>query len=303
MTNKYNLSKVRKFVFAPAAIVAVASAASSGYSAETRVHVRGGKMETRINNGKVTLTGLHGDVGTGRVEMAGNIAVGSGEAKNLTVNFAEVPVSDAAGLLGNARVPSWLTETLVSGTIKGEWQGEGFKEISSSAKGALHIKTGAGVITDKTILEKLADLLKVDELSEVKYDSITLKAHAVNGVFVLDEIQASGPEFNVKAIGKYTAKADALDIRIDLAVSQEIASRSTYLKLKNVFGIFGGGPEMKETADGLVEVPRLLVSGALKKPEVKLDKTKSSTPAVASTNPASRQTQQVAFGDRLKSIF
>jgi hypothetical protein len=189
--------------------------------------------------------------------------------------------------------------------VKGQWRGEGLKNISQSARGAIVMKTGAGVITDKVTLGRLASLLKVSELAELRYDGISLKAHAADGRLMIDELNATGPQFKVSAAGNYLALADDLDIKIDLAVSQEIASQSTYLKISNVLGVFGkSSAKTVSTANGdMVAVPRLLVQGELKKPEVKLDPAQAKPAVAKAESTPAKAVQQVAFSDKLKAFF
>lgn len=270
MTNYTKLSKVRKLIVLPAALtlIGAVSVASGG---ERQIHVVGGKMATRVQNGKMVLTGVQGKVGGGQVHMAGRVGLSSEKPNTATVKFDDLSLAKAATMIGQPGVDAVLGDSKVSGFAKGRWQGEGLKEISASANGTLTVETGPGVITDTETLSRLAKLTGIDHLPELRYTSIKLQARAADGNVVIDSITATGPNFRLAAKGTYVSGSDDLDMKIAASVSPAMAAKSSYMKLSNVMGFLRG--EDKPDAGEFVDIPRLIVSGDLKTPEVSIDKT------------------------------
>ncbi len=283
MTKQTHSLRLRKLVFVPASLVVLGITTSSD-GGERRVHVQGGKMLTQMQNGKMVLKGIQGDIGGGQVVMAGNVAAGQ-KSNNATVKFADVPLAEAAVMVGQEKVAGWLGDLVVTGFIKGEWQGKGLTEITRTADGALVIQTGPGVISDPAALARIAKATGVPELQELKYNSAKVQARATDGKIAIDFIRAEGPEFKLQAKGTYDAGSDNLDLDIEATVSQELAAKSSYMKLNNVMSFLRG--EEKETSEEFVSIPRLQVSGEFRKPTVTLDK-----PAVASAAPATTSAEQ-----------
>ncbi len=274
MTNYTKRFNVRTLIVLPAAFTLI-GAASIATGGERQVHVVGGKMATRMQNGKMVLTGVQGKVGGGQVHMAGRVAVDSDKTNNVTVKFDDLSLAKAAVMIGQPDADILLGDASISGFVKGNWRGEGLKEISSSASGTLTVETGPGVITDEAALAKLAKLTGIDHLAELRYTNIKLQAHAADGKISIDSITANGPNFRLAAKGSYIAGIDDLDIKIAASVSPEMAAKSSYMKLNNVMGFLRG--EEKAKAGEFVEIPTLFVSGDLRKPDVKTTKTEEVT--------------------------
>jgi hypothetical protein len=149
------------------------------------------------------------------------------------------------------------------------------------AKGNVTIESGPGELCDEQVLQFLAKVLHVSNLTELQYTNATLQAHAVNGTFVVDKLTAEGPQFTLTAEGDYSAVSDKLDMRINVAVSPELVSRSSYEKIKNVVQVFGLVNDAAETQ--MVPIPQLQITGALAKPSVKVV---GITPAAETVMPA-----------------
>ncbi len=270
MTNTFKLSNVRKLTL-PAAIILL-GAVSAANAGERHVSVRGGKMATRMVNGKMILTGVQGSVGGGRVHMAGRVPMDSEKANTATVKFDDLSLAEATAMIGQPGLGVLFGNVEVSGFVKGRWQGDDIKTISSSADGTLTINAGPGVITNQVILNRLEKLTGIADLAQLKYSSISIKAKASDGKIVIESLTAEGPNFNLAASGTYLAKSDNLDIAIEASVSPEMAAKSSYMKLSNVMG-FLRGEEKPETGD-FIDIPRMIVSGEIKKPDVRFDKSK-----------------------------
>lgn len=270
MTNSCKFSNVRKLIVTPAALMLLGTVtlASGG---ERQVHVQGGKMATRMVNGKMILTGVQGKVGGGQVHMAGRVAVDSEKSNNATVKFDDLSLAEAAEMVGYPKTGSHLDEATISGFAKGRWQGEGLKEIASSANGTLTVESGPGVITDTAVLERLAEITGIANLEELRYSNVKLRARAADGKITIDSITASGPNFKLSAKGVYAAGDDNLEMHIEASVSPEMAAKSSYMKFSNVMG-FLRGEEKPETGE-FIKVPTLIVSGELKKLDVRMEKT------------------------------
>lgn len=242
--------------------------------AQTQVKVTGGKMQTRLENGKMVLTGLDGHMAGGRVQLTGNVQPEGNQPKVAHLEFRDVAGEQLQSYLKGSGWGTALQGAKFSGSIKGEWRGQSVREIASSARGTALLVAGPGKITDKKVLTKLADALKVKELNELSYDSLRLKLNANAGHVTLQELDMTGPDFHVKATGKYAPSADEMRLVVNLGVSHEIAQASSYMKLKNVLGFFGrsDNADQGETAEGLVKVPELLVQGKLTDLKVSLAK-------------------------------
>ncbi len=266
------------------------SSLSASQQADTQLRLRGGKMETRMQNGKMVLTGFAGAFGGGQVQLTGNMPVDHQSEKSADLRFADVSVEKAGQIIGNPSLVAWLGNTNLSGSVKGEWEGKGASQISRSADGTLTLVAGNGVITDKKVLEKLGSLAGISELEQLRFDSIKIKAHAADGKIVIDAASVEGPDLNLALVGNYSVQDDHLDLKIAMSVAPEIASKSSYLKVKNVLDIFRSDNE-PNTEGEFVEVPVLLVSGDLKKPDVKLDKSKPARTTAAAADSANAANQ------------
>lgn len=250
-----------------------ASAAESVTTADNKpgikVRVRGGKMQTRIENGKLVLTGFKGGFGAGQVDLKGNISGETGKQSDAKLAFNDVSINKAMEVIGQAGAMQGLGNISISGTVEATWQGKDPKEILSSASGTVTVSTGPGAVTDPALIGQLKKMAKFSELTELRYTSIKLEAQVNDGTIVVNSVTVTGPDFTIAAKGNYSAKADTLNMQIDAKVSPELASRSTYLKLKNVAGLFQGWGKSSAASEGaFVEVPRLMVSGTLTNPSV-----------------------------------
>jgi hypothetical protein len=293
MKNSIYSLRLRRMAIVPTALLVVGITTTSA-GGERRVHVQGGKMLTRMENGKMVLKGIQGEVGGGKIQMAGNIAADAA-SNSATVKFEDVRLEKAAALLGKEDLTGWMGDLVVSGFVKGEWEGKGMSAVTRTADGAMVLQTGPGVITDKAILGSIAKATGVTDLPELAYSNIKIQARAKDGHIALDFIRAEGPEFKLESKGKYNASTDKLDVTIDATVSQKLAAKSSYMKLNNVMG-FLRGDSQPEQSDEFVEIPRLLVSGELRKPRVGLDTavTEKVTATAAATKPAAEQKPNVA---------
>src|SRR5688572_2209151 len=90
-----NNSNAYALVRAAAAVAAIVSTASQGHCEKTIVQVRGGKMELRMQDGKLALTGLQGTVGGGNVRMDGHVEATPDAMNRADMKFADVPLTDA----------------------------------------------------------------------------------------------------------------------------------------------------------------------------------------------------------------
>ena len=290
-------SFVRAFAVGLAGVMILVPASSLANPAKTQVKIRGGKVAMRMENGKISVTQFQGDLGGGQVKMTGNVSGSATTPNSADVKFAGVSLDHVAKLIGANEAPAWLLKMAVSGSISANWQGKGLVELSQSAKGNVTIESGPGELCDEQVLQFLAKLLHVSNLTELQYTSATLQAHAGNGTFVVDKLTADGPQFTLSAEGDYSAVSDQLDLRINVAVSPELVSRSSYEKLKNVVEAFGLVNESVETQ--LVQIPQLQVSGALAKPNVTVVGVKPATETVpalsAGDDRLHKQASQVAF--------
>lgn len=231
-------------------------------------------METRIQDGKLVLTGFAGAFGGGQVQLKGHMPVDQGSEKSADLRFADVSVQKAGEIIGNQKLVAWLGDATLSGVIKGEWQGKGADAIGLSANGSLALVANKGTISDPQVLEKLGKLAGISDLQRLRFDSIKLKAHAEDGKFVIDSALVEGPDLTLAMAGNYVVADDNLNLKIAMSVAPELAERSTYLKVKNVLDIFKSNDEASATNGEFVEVPVLLVSGDLRKPDVSLEKQK-----------------------------
>lgn len=266
------------------------------------MHVHGGKMLTQMENGRMVLKGIQGELGGGKIQMAGNIAADA-ESNSATIKFQDVRLTQAAELFGKKDLSGWLGSLVVTGFIQGAWEGKGLGEISGTADGAFVLQTGPGIITDKVILDKIAKATGVTELPELAYDKIKVQARAKDGKVTLDFIRAEGPEFKLESKGMYNTASNDLKMTIEATVSQELAAKSSYMKLNNVMSFLRGDSKAEATGDEFVEIPRLVVSGELLKPQVGLDKTAETKVAAAAAKPVAEQEPAVSSSVKRVSNF
>lgn len=246
----------------------------------TKIRLRGAKMQTKLEAGKMVLTGFNGGFGGGQVEMSGRInsAAADADSQQLNVKFANVALDQVLALLSPSFVNPALKGLTVSGNAVGDWQGVSLKSVGSSLQGNFELTLGAGALADPALLAKLAEVTGIKDLQPISFESGRLMGSAQDGQVKLTSLEFSGPDFKLQANGSIDLHEQDMDLTFDVHVAQALAEKSSFYKMKNVLSFFKSAKTEAEPKPEteLVAVPRFSLVGPLRSPQVQFGKTVAS---------------------------
>lgn len=214
---------------------------------------------------------INGEFADGRFQYAVQMDPDTKGEHNANLNADNVRVSEAFQAFGK-RPPSGIgAETWVSGKAIGKWQGYSLTQMAYSVTGSIELRAGPGTITDTALLNRIKHMTGFKNLAEVRYSALELEATVDDGNFTINRLWIDGPDIQLLANGRYSAQYDKLDVHVESMVSKSIAQNSMYLKLKRLTSF---GNQIRQSndneSDSFVRIPRMLVSGKLRKPSVSL---------------------------------
>jgi hypothetical protein len=239
----------------------------------TRVRIRGGRMQTRLEGGKMVLTGFQGGFAGGQVQMNGrlNSSGSASEAQNIDVRFASVSIAKLIGLAApGLRLP--LPDSVsVSGSANAGWLGSDLLAAAPTVNGAFDVALAPTIVTDPVLLAKLAQAVGIPQLAELKVNSGRIAGTATDGRVQLSSLTLNGPEFDINATGEIDLARQDLDLSLEVTVAHALAQQSTFYKMKNVLGFLKGSSA--KASEEPVRLPTIAVVGPLSAPKVQLGNT------------------------------
>lgn len=250
--------------------ISPAGQASDTAKASTRVRLRGGRMQTQLQDGKMVLTGFQGGFAGGQVQMSGhlNSAAPAGEGQGLDVRFAGLSVDRLVSFaFPGLRLPT-LPNAKITGQAKGEWSGAELNSAASTLQGTFDITLSQTALSDAGLLAKLASATGIPELKAVLVDGGRMTGTAQNGIVQLHSLTLSGPDFQMAAAGTVDLNQNEMNLSADVSVAHELAQQSAFYKVKNVIAFFKGnaGNDGAQASAEPVKLPKLTVVGSLTQP-------------------------------------
>ncbi|MGI8906192.1 MAG: AsmA-like C-terminal region-containing protein [Candidatus Sumerlaeaceae bacterium] len=236
----------------------------------TRVRVQGGGMQTRIEGGEMVLTGFHGRLAGGKVEMRGRVnpTGGDSERQHMNVNVANVAVDQILSLLAPAALRPVISGLQLSGTVAGAWQGVGLDTISTTLTGDFDFALAPGVITERALLEKIANATGITDLTKISFDTAHVAGTATDGNIQLSELRITGPDVQLVGSGAIDLQTEQMNLSFEGNVSQEIAQKSAFFQVKNILNSFKNNTAPAANAQ-LVQLPSFELVGSMRSPEVR----------------------------------
>lgn len=235
-----------------------------------RVRLKNPKIDMQLANGKPLITGVSGLIGGGSIAVRSRIDMGNAAGpQSAHINAHGMSLPELADIV-DLRIPGKLTGR-VSGTADVNWQGMQGSSIRNSLNGAVSLDLGPGKLSDSSLLRKAAESAGIANFDELEFTGGRIEGRVKEGLFTITDAHLTGQEFDLNIGGTVDLATNRMNLEVRSKVTEALAQRSTYYKMKNsLSSLFTSKPKDTPAPDALVELPLVVVAGAMSRPEVKV---------------------------------
>lgn len=252
------------------------------------LRLQGVQVRSRIENGRLIVRGMTGSVGGGRIKASGRIdPADKAGPQSIQAQFDDVNLLDVLSALGIETGAAGISGVRADGIMNLQWRGLDPQAVRHSITGSATIKSGAGVIaSDSPLLRRLGQAAGISDLGSLSFQAGRVEATAHHGVLHIRSLVFQGDQFRLAATGTIGLRNERINLAMDIDVTEDLAKRSRYYRLQELASLFGQ-KKPQASGDGLVEVPRIVLGGSMRAPEVRIDTgARASTSATAQGLPA-----------------
>jgi uncharacterized protein involved in outer membrane biogenesis len=234
-----------------------------------RSRIRGFESDARMTGGQVHLTRFSGELGGGRIDVAGNLdwtrKSGPQSARMQLQNVDSRQMLSAFNLDFDARIV-----TRVNALVDVQWQGLQMSTLRRTMNGQMEVRAGRGRVDKSTVFDALAGALGIEELRTVDFNSASASGVVKQGVLWFDDAQINGDYVRIRAAGNVDVPSDSIEIEVQASVAPELAQRSVRPEVRAAGALLAQAKSLREP-DGFIRIPvAVLLTGTFTRPQATL---------------------------------